>query len=103
MNRLLTIGLIGFTLYYSSATSSRAEPSPDLMNSLSSMRYAALRKSQAKVPLGRLDLHSPFHARTRTITAGQATVDIPELKQLRRARASALGCSSDKPRPVMPI
>lgn len=86
MKHIWTISLIGIALCFASATTSRGEPSPDLMNSLFSMRSAALRNSQARTTAGPQKcqtLDHQCHARTRTITAGQGTVSVPEFEHFR--------------------
>lgn len=73
--------VLGFTFLLATVAGSWAEPSPDLMNSLSAMRLEAAKDArpepvlpQAKTGCAKCGNWTT----TRTVTAGQSTVAVPD-------------------------
>ena len=73
--------ILGSTLLLVSVVVSRAEPNPDLMNSISNTRLEAAKTSKASAikSSAKHDFAkgSPW-SHTRNITAGQSTVAVPD-------------------------
>lgn len=81
MKTKLSATFLASALLMVSAGASWAEPSPDLMNSVSSARSEAAKTSEASAVKPKAKQNqtegSPW-AHTRAITAGQSTVAIPD-------------------------
>ena len=74
--------LLGSALLLAPAGVSWAGPSPDLMNSVLSVRLEADKVAQAKPAAAQATLKCAGYTdvlRTRNITAGQSTVAVPEI------------------------
>lgn len=74
--------LLGSALLLAPVGVSWAGPSPDLMNSVSSLRLEAAKVAQARPAAAQVTLKCAGCAdvlRTRNITAGQSTVAVPEI------------------------
>ncbi|ODU23872.1 MAG: hypothetical protein ABS95_02875 [Verrucomicrobia bacterium SCN 57-15] len=82
MKTKLSATILASALLIASAGAGWAEPSPDLMNSISRTRSEAAKASASK-PIKSKAKHdyaksSPW-AHTRNITAGQSTVAVPDV------------------------
>lgn len=71
--------LLGSALLLGPAGVSWAGPSPDLMNSVLSLRLEADKVAQAKPAAPQAKRECADVLRTRNITAGQSTVAVPEI------------------------
>lgn len=72
--------LLGSGLLLATAAGSWAEPSPDLMNSLSALRLEAAKAAQVKPATlqAKTECAKCVWSSTRNITAGQSTVAVPD-------------------------
>jgi hypothetical protein len=74
--------VLGTALVLTAAGISRAEPSPDLMNSIHRLRLEAQRNAKADVATSKPASAGVTYwswSRTRSITAGQSSVAVPDL------------------------
>jgi hypothetical protein len=91
--RLNSIAL-GVALLLAGVGTSRAEPSPDLMNSIHRLRVEAQKNARADAAAFKPGSASVAYwswTHTRQITAGQSTVAVPDLSH----RVLAEGTASD--------